>query len=241
MPRYPIVFLDADNTLFDFTRSQYLSLEKTLLDFGLPFSPALAELYDKINTQVWREYESGLLTRDALCRKRFVQLLSFLHADPAKADPVNDYYEKLLETSSILLPGAEDFCRRLSRDCRLYILTNGAADVQESRMRLSPIQPYIARMFISQSLGVQKPTPEYFQKVFDALSLTKEMRKNAVMMGDSLHSDILGGLNAGLDTIWFNPEGQVIEAGIQPLYTCRTYAQAEALILGETQESAPLS
>lgn len=232
MPRYPIVFLDADNTLFDFTASQYASLKETLIRFSLSFSDEIAETYDRINIEVWGEHEKGKLTREALCRLRFERLLSLLDSDPALADQVNEDYEKRLESSSILLPGAEGFCRELSRECQLYILTNGMEAVQKSRLALSPIRPYIARMFISQSLGWQKPTKEFFEAVFAALPLPKERRKEAVMVGDSLHSDILGGLSAGLDTIWFNPGGASPEENIRPLYTARTFEEIKKLILG---------
>lgn len=231
MPRYPIVFLDADNTLFDFTASQYDALKAALGQFGLPFSDAIARAYDEINNAVWKQYELGNLTRAELCRQRFEELLGLLREDRQKADALNTVYERYLAASSILLPGAEDFCRALAGECRLYILTNGSERIQQSRLALSPIRPYIARMFISQSLGSQKPEKAFFDAVFAALPLPESRKKEAVMVGDSLHSDMLGGLNAGLDTIWFNPGGAAEDPAIRPLYTARTYEGVTRLIL----------
>ena len=230
--RYPIVFLDADNTLFDFSASQYESLREAMTRFSLPFSDEIAEIYDGINTDVWKRYEQGTLTHEGLFHLRFERLLTLLHADPDMADALNAAYEKLLETSSILLPGAEEFCRELAKECTLCILTNGAEAVQKSRLSLSPIRPYITRLFISQALGAQKPAKEFFEAVFAALGLQGDRRREAVMVGDSLPSDILGGLNAGLDTIWFNPRGLPPTGGIQPLYTARDYDEIKRLILG---------
>ena len=231
MPRYPIVFLDADNTLFDFSVSQRSALKKTFHLLSLPFSDQIARTYDSINVAAWKEFELGTLTREELSRRRFEELLLLLGEDAGKADAVNAAYEKQLAFSSLLLPGAERFCRQIAGQCRLYILTNGSEEIQESRLRLSPIRPYIARMFVSQSLGCQKPTKAFFDTVFEALDLTEKQKREAVMVGDSLHSDMLGGQNAGLDTIWFNPGHAAGDLSIRPRYTAHTYDEIAALIL----------
>ena len=68
MPRYPIVFLDADNTLFDFSASQRCALKETFRRLNLPFSDQIARTYDSINAAAWKEFELGTLTREELSR-----------------------------------------------------------------------------------------------------------------------------------------------------------------------------
>lgn len=232
MAAYSIVFLDADNTLFDFDASEHAALCKAMAAFSLPFPPEAEDYYKRVNIGLWKQYEMGETTQEKLCVKRFEKLLSFLRADETQGEKVNQTYERFLSQSSILLPGALDFCRRLSRHCPLYLLTNGIAAIQESRMALSPIRPYISRMFISQFLGYRKPQKEFFDRVFEALHITPAEKKKIVMAGDSLHSDILGGQNAGLDTIWMNFSGAALEGNIHPTWEAASFDEMEKIILG---------
>ena len=50
------------------------------------------------------------------------------------------------------------------------------------------------------------------------------------MVGDSLTSDILGGKNAGITTVWVNPERRLPRPEIVPDYEIESLAQLEALL-----------
>ncbi|MBE5787958.1 MAG: noncanonical pyrimidine nucleotidase, YjjG family [Clostridiales bacterium] len=233
MQRYSIVFLDMDQTLFDFHAAEHLALQQVLQRFNIDVTDENERLYKASNQAMWRQFDQGLITQQQVGVGRFAGLLAALHMDEALAAAMNDDYELTLGLYGILLPGAEELCRRLSEKCSLYILTNGMSRSQRGRLSRSDIQPYIRRMFVSQEMGCQKPMKEYFRQVFDTLELTEEQRKQVIMVGDSLTSDIQGGINAGLDTIWYHPKGNEPPKEQRPTWEAKSLEQIGNIILGE--------
>ena len=118
----------------------------------------------------------------------------------------------------ILYDGALELCERLiSKGIKLYAVTNGTAHIQANRMAVSGLDKVFIKTFVSEEVGCQKPDKEYFDKVFEIIGL--EDRTRAVMVGDSLTSDIQGGINGGVDTIWYNPKRKPMNPHIMPTYT----------------------
>lgn len=226
--RYDIVLLDADMTLWDFVASEKCALADVTLSLGVEITPEMEAYYHKVNAHVWHLFDLKEIDREELTTRRFREYLDFLGVgdDPAE---VNHRYEEALGNYSIMLDGAEDMSRRLAEHCPLYILTNGLHTAQTGRFNKSPIKPYIKEMFISQDMGTQKPDREYFEQVFAAIGLTD--RSRAVMVGDSLYSDIKGGINAGVDTIWYNPEHKSPNPDIVPTYEVDTMEKIIEIIL----------
>ena len=128
----------------------------------------------------------------------------------------------------MLLPGAEELCQVLSRDHRLYLLTNAVASVQKTRFANSAIAPYFQGVFISEEVGVGKPDSAYFDYVFHAVPGLA--RDNALVIGDSLTSDIQGANNAGLPCCWFNPKGQPRPQGLRIDYEIRALEELYAIV-----------
>ena len=225
--RYDFILLDADNTLFDFDLAEKLALDITLSAFGYPITENYTGAYHRSNRALWSAFEAGEISQDAILAGRFQ---GFLDAVGGREDSLemNRFYMDTLATQDQLYQGAEDFCRRLSRDYTLAIVTNGVSPVQHGRMDKSPIRPYFSAMFVSADVGFRKPQPEIFDAVCKALSITD--RSRAVMMGDSLSSDILGGNLAGIDTIWYNPKGLSQRGGIFPTYTVSSFEEALKLL-----------
>ncbi len=229
---YDIVLLDADMTIWDFEASEKFALQDVVERLGVTMTPEIARYYHEINDALWHAFNLKEVTREYLTVRRFEDLLSFVGKTGA-ADPgeLNVYYQERLGSYSIMLPGAEELCRRLAEHCTLYILTNGLHVAQTGRFEKSPIRPYITEMFISQDMGCQKPDKEYFEKVFSMIGLEDKTR--AVMVGDSLTSDIQGGINGGVDTIWYNPKGKAHDPNIMPTYTAVSMDQIAEIVLGE--------
>lgn len=229
MSRYPFVLLDADNTLFDFDAAERSALKQAMEERGYPFCDETEALYLSINRALWAAFDRGEVTQSFLVVERFRQLNARLggHADPE--DFNRDYLTHMGENST-LLPGAEDLCRDLARNHTLALATNGVARVQYARLARSPIRPYFTGVFISEELGCQKPQREFFQKAFQALGIT-DPAAQAVMVGDSLSSDIRGGRDAGIATIWYAPGGQSPEGDVVPTYTARSYDEIRHILL----------
>ena len=107
----------------------------------------------------------------------------------------------------LLFEGAEAVCRKLAERFDLYIVTNGFRHIQSGRLAGSPLLPLLKHVFISEDIGVEKPDPRFFDYVAEYIPNFK--REAAIVIGDSLSSDILGGIQSGIDTCWYNPEGKI--------------------------------
>ena len=228
MPRYSFVLLDADNTLFDFDKAEERSLRQVLTAYGLPADDGAVARYHRINAELWARQDAGEITRDYLVVERFAALLC---APGCSGDPqtLNQAYVEHLSQCADMLPGAVRFCRRLSPHCTLAIVTNGIASSQRRRFERSPLKGVIPYLFISEELGFHKPQREYFEAVCATLGIAD--RRQAVVVGDNLGSDILGGLNAGIDTIWFNPSHLPRRPEISPQFEVDSFDVLEQLLL----------
>ena len=233
MQRYSTVFLDADETLFDFHAAERRALSQVMEEFHLPVTESNIAYYIDTNRSLWRQFDLGEITQEALGRERFARLLAHLGGQVEKGAEMNGAYETALGQYGLLLPGAEELCRRLASRCALYLLTNGMTRSQTGRLEKSSIKGYIRRMFISQAMGCQKPQRAFFDQVFSALGIGPAEKKRVVMVGDSLRSDIQGGVNAGIDTIWFHPWGDEPPAPLRPTWEARSLEQVGDIILGE--------
>lgn len=226
--RYDTVLFDADMTLWDFEASERCALGEVTRWLGVTPNPEMERYYHEVNDALWHRFNLKQVTREELTSRRFAAYLDFLgiSGDPLE---VNHRYEQALANYSIMLPGAEEMCRTLARYCTLYIITNGLHTAQTGRFSKSPIRPYIKQMFISQDMGCQKPEKIYFDKVFAAIGPVDKAR--TVIVGDSLTSDIQGGLNAGLDTIWYNPGRQPADPAIPATWEADTMDRVVEIIL----------
>jgi 2-haloacid dehalogenase len=215
MSPYRYLLFDADGTLFDFDRAEGEALRQTLQHHDLPWSGRTRDLYRDINQNLWQDFEQGLVGKDRLQTERFRRLLQKVPL-PGDPDVINASYVKALGCCGFLFEGAEDICRRLAADYKLAIITNGLAGVQYPRFEKSPLAEIISDIFISEEIGYQKPQPEFFTQVLDALQIKD--RQSALVIGDSLTADIKGGINAGIDTCWYNPRHLPQDSQIRPTY-----------------------
>ncbi|MCI8331293.1 MAG: noncanonical pyrimidine nucleotidase, YjjG family [Clostridiales bacterium] len=217
--KYDILLLDADDTLFDFGQCERAALQNTLCSAGLPFSQAIYEDYSAINLSFWKMLERGEIDRDALKTKRF-EVLAERTGLRLDAAAINRRYGEEMAGQHFLIEGARDFVEKAARLCRLYIVTNGMALSQERRFVDAGLVPYITDIFISEKIGTAKPDKAFFDHVFAAIPDFDAGK--TLIVGDSLSSDIAGGINAGIDTCWFNPAGALNHTALQPVYEVRT-------------------
>lgn len=213
---YKYVFLDVDDTIFDFLKTERVAITKTLSLFGIDPTDELIAHYSRINQRCWEKFERGEITRARVLIERFETLFSELGVtlDPQE---VEDTYQRLLGVGHIFVEGAEDIIAYLAPKYHLYIASNGVAMTQDSRLKSSGIVPNFDGIFISERTGYHKPEKEYFDYCFARIPGFRP--EEAIIVGDSLSSDILGGKNAGIATCWFNYRGKPARADIQPDYT----------------------
>jgi 2-haloacid dehalogenase len=216
--KYDWVFFDADGTLFDYHAGEAAALRGAFEMCALPFDPAMGQIYSDINAAIWREYERGEIIQERLRTERFNRLFERLGL---VADPVefSREYLLILGTQTALLDGAEPVIRGLYGRLGLLLLTNGLADVQRPRFAASPIGGCFSEIVISEEVGLAKPDPAIFDLAFDRIG--RPPKDRVLMIGDNLGSDILGGVNFGIDTCWVNPEETPNGHGVEPTYEIR--------------------
>lgn len=220
------LLFDVDRTLLDFSAAERKGLEKCFRQFQLPFSEELLNWYLKLNHILWTDYEKGLITRESIFDCRFEKTFRHFGLD-ADGREMERAYRQALSEGDDLMPHALEVVSHLAETHALYIVTNGLASTQERRLRSSGLAPYFQDFFVSEAIGYQKPMPEYFEYCFQRIP---HFRKDAaIIIGDSLSSDIQGGVNAKIDTCWFNPQGAENTTALQP--TCEIRSLTELLPL----------
>lgn len=214
--KYEMIIFDADETLFDFKKSEKVSLERTMREFNLDYEEGYhLEIYKEINSAIWKELEKGLITQKELNDLRFQRLLERLNINMNAID-FADAYIKHLSLASFLYESSYDLIEHLSKDYRMVILSNGLKEVQDNRLRKSPISRFFESIIISEEVGLAKPDPSIFQLLFDHTNCTDKSK--VLMVGDSLSSDIQGGINYGIDTCWYNAGETINQSKIKPTY-----------------------
>lgn len=221
------LFLDLDDTILDFHKAERIALAKTLRSFGVDPTDEVLARYHVINKEHWERLERKELTREEVLVGRFRVLFAERGLD-VDAAGVMKAYEQNLGIGHYFLPGAQEAVERLSKKYRLFVASNGTASVQHSRMTSAGLYPYFEKVFISQDIGHNKPSREYFDGCFAQIPGFDPQR--AMIVGDSLTSDILGGIQAGLKTCWINPEHLDGREDIHPDYELERLPQLEALL-----------
>jgi 2-haloacid dehalogenase len=222
------LFLDLDNTILDFNKAEAVAIRKTMREYGLEPTDALAARYSEINDRHWKALERGEMTRDQVVTGRFAAFFGEQGID-VDASAVAKTYETYLSQGHWFLPGAEETVKqKLYGKYKLYLASNGTAVVQQGRMTSADLYPYFQESFVSQELGHNKPSREYFDAAFARIPGFEPAR--CLMVGDSLTSDILGGKNAGLRTVWVNPGHRTAPEHLKPDYEIELLADLPALL-----------
>ena len=221
------LLLDLDDTILDFHKAERIAIAKTFRDFGVEPTEEVLHRYHLINRSCWERLETGEWTREQVLVNRFDLLFGELGV-AVDATACARAYEKNLSIGHYFLPGAQEAVEALSKKYRLFLVSNGTASVQKGRMTSADLYPYFEKVFVSQELGHNKPSIAYFEKAFAQIPDFDPQK--ALIVGDSLTSDILGGINAGIATCWVNPHHLPKRADIPADYEIEGIYQLEALM-----------
>lgn len=228
---YQWLLFDVDNTLFDFNLAEQKSLEATFLANQLPFAPEFLPIYKSINKRLWQAFEQGKMSANEINTVRFAQLLDQVGFS-ADAHQFSQIYASQLARCTDLLHGAQELLDTLASNYQMGLVTNGLKEIQRPRLRRSPLLSYFNPIIISGEVGVQKPDAGIFDLAFAGMN--KPDKSTVLMIGDSLSSDMQGGINYGMDTCWFNPENRPNQHDLPITY--EIHHLADLLNILETNE-----
>ncbi|MCI8453455.1 MAG: noncanonical pyrimidine nucleotidase, YjjG family [Lachnospiraceae bacterium] len=228
MKRYEVLLFDVDGTLLDFELAERQGIEGLLTRFKVPVTEENRQRYHALNKRYWQRLEQGEITREQVLSLRFEE---FFGAFGIRVDgmEVDGLYRESLNNSAELIRGASALLEALKPKYELYIVTNGVAATQHKRLRASGLERYFRGIFISEEAGADKPSKEFFEYVFAGMG--RRDTERMLIIGDSLTSDIRGGNNMAVDTLWYNPHGQENTAGVQVDYEARSLEEVGRLLL----------
>lgn len=199
--KYTTLLFDLDDTLMDFGKAEENAIEKLLRKYSIPATHENKQLYVQTNKAKWAALEKGEITRKELFSTRFSDFFALVgvEADGIKA---NEDYISFLAEGRFVIDGAEDICRELKKNYKMYIITNGAKKAQQGRLKDLPLMESFDGVFVSEEIGFDKPKKEYFDYVF--AHITETDKSKCLVIGDSPNSDIAGAVNYGIDCCWIN-------------------------------------
>lgn len=221
------VLFDLDDTILDFKRAEALALREALRRMGLEPTDNVVSRYSIINQRQWELLEDKVLTRAQVLVRRF-ELLFEEFCMNADAQQTQNLFHSLLSQGHYFVPGAEEMLDALKDKYDLYIVSNGTAAVQFPRIESARLAPYFKEIFISELIGANKPDVSFFDHCFARIPNFK--KEEAIIIGDSLTSDIRGGNNAGIKTCWFNPAHAPEKTGIRADYQVDELSQIAVLL-----------
>ncbi|WP_297478119.1 pyrimidine 5'-nucleotidase [uncultured Photobacterium sp.] len=224
--KYQGILFDADETLFHF--DAFHGLQLMFSRHNVTFTHADFEHYEAINRPLWVDYQNGKISATELQNIRFKSWAATLSLSTEQLN-----HDFLMAMADICTPlaGAKSLLEALKPHAKLGIITNGFTALQEIRLQRTGFKYFFDVLVISEQVGVAKPDIQIFDYACQKMNMTQ--RQNILMVGDNPQSDILGGINAGMDTCWLNSEQKSQPEGIYPTYTVSSLAELQALLLNQ--------
>lgn len=220
---YKYLLFDLDHTLLDFNQGEEVALTQFLEFMDVEDIEAFKAIYRPLNQGMWKELEKGLITKKELINTRFSKTFAHFGREVDGREMALRYQEFIGKQGQIF-EGADQLLKELvDRGYQLYAATNGVTYIQENRLLNSPIQTYFKQVFISEQMGTQKPAADFYEKIAEQIGCLD--MTSFLMIGDSLTADIQGANNAGMDSVWYNPEQVSLTGSAQPTYIISNYKQ----------------
>ena len=206
MKKYTTIYFDLDNTILDFTATEHKAIRQLLASHKLPSSDEIIAQYSAINQTWWERFEKGEIKKQEIYAGRFREFLAFYGFEGNPQKMADDYFE-LLSRGFDTMDGAEQALKYVKeKGYTVCITTNGMSRTQYRRIDGCGLKQYFDYIFVSEDAGHQKPEVEYFEYVME--NTPEKDKAKILVVGDSLSSDILGGINFVVDTCWLNPKGK---------------------------------
>lgn len=202
---YKYLLWDVDDTLVDFKASEKVALRKCFGVYGVELSDENIAVYSEINREYWKQLEQGKVEKTSMLVRRFDDFIQYLSVDGIEGSAINEAYQVGVGDYAVMFEGAYETCKKLQGRKKQYAITNGTPVAQEKKLVNTGLGKIFDDVFISDVVGYQKPDIRFFEYVMKHIVDFKA--DEALVIGDSLSSDMRGANNAGIDCCWFNPKG----------------------------------
>lgn len=202
-PDFTTLLWDVDNTLLDFEYSMRHSLRRCFDSIGRPLTEEMIEGYSRINDGYWKRLERGEVTKEELLSGRFRDFFAEYGLTGIDLDAFRKDFAAGLGNTYAFRDDALTIVKSLQGHYRQYVVTNGVKAVQENKLKLSGLSEVMDGIFISEAIGSAKPSRIFFDYCLEHLE--EKDKGKILIIGDSLTSDVLGGIQAGIRTCWYNP------------------------------------
>lgn len=229
MKKYKVLLFDLDDTILSFSKAEEYAIKKVLDHYHIDVNEKNVNLYKNINLKYWHMLERKEITKEELLKRRFKEFFDVVNCKSNNIEDANDIYFKYLTSVVFYIDGSVDALRKLKKHYKIYLITNGVKFVQEKRLSLAAdVKELLDGKYISEVIGLPKPTKEYMDYIINDLKMDK---KDMLIIGDSLSSDMALGINHGVDTCWFNENHLKTDAKIT--YEVHNYDELLKLLLND--------
>lgn len=226
------ILWDVDATLLNFELAEKAAMEKCFSMFEMgECTQEMLSRYSKINRSYWQRLERGELTKPEVLVGRFEEFFGKEGIPVEKAAAFNEEYQVRLGDTVFFHDNAYELIKELQGKVKQAIVTNGTVVAQERKLEKSGLNKLITDIFISDRIGAEKPSPKFFEKVWEQLGPYK--KDEVMIVGDSLTSDMQGGNNAGIRCCWYNPKGLKNETSVHVDYEITNLWQVKDILSNE--------
>ena len=223
------ILWDIDGTILNFQSAAENSLKNTFRKFGYgEITDELLHMYEEINDVYWCKLEKGEITKEKLLVERFLEFFTKIGVETTRVKEFNQAYLNGLLDTVVFMPEAYETVKKLHPQYKQYIVTNGVKQLQRQKIAKAKIEEFFDGIFISDEIGHEKPHIEFFNYVFDRIP-TKNP-DDVIIIGDSLTSDIAGGIHAGIHTCWYHPSNEENHSDIKPEFTVMSHLAFQELL-----------
>lgn len=199
------VFIDIDNTLLDFGVCVENAMRFGFAERGVEFKDDMLDTFYEINNSLWQKIEKGTLTFERLLEIRWKIVFEELKID-LDGPEFEKYFRECLKESAVPMNGALELLKYLSAKYRLFAASNGPYEQQVTRLEKAGMKDFFEDIFTSGKIGFEKPNKKFFEYCFE--NIHDIFPDESVMLGDSLSSDMIGGHDFKMKTLWLNIKGE---------------------------------
>jgi len=223
------ILWDIDKTLLDFDYAEFYSLKECFEKFNVgQLTDERFAIYREINRKYWKVLERQEMDKKEMLENRFIEFFTLYNIDTSIAFEFNEEYQKCIGKYVKFIKNAEETVKEFKDKYKQYAVTNGTLVAQRKKLKKSGLYTLLDDSFISEEIGFDKPNKDFFDVVMEKIG--SHNLDEYIIIGDSLTSDIQGGINIGIKTCWFNPNCKENSENIKPDYEIKDLSEVKMIL-----------